>query len=157
MDRLEIGSAYLLPLAGGVLLGLAACALLFLSGRVAGLSGILAGLGRPSAGASEWGWRAAFTVGLLVGGGALLALRPSSFAGSPRSLGVLAVAGLLVGFGARLGSGCTSGHGVCGLGRLSGRSAVATVTFMATGAVAAILGARLLGHGGVLAALGGAP
>lgn len=146
MPSLALGSTWLSPLVGGVLLGVAACALLALAGRVAGVSGILSGLGRPSQG-EEWGWRAAFTVGLLAGGVALLWLRPAAFSGSPRSLALLAVAGLLVGFGARLGGGCTSGHGVCGLGRLSGRSLAATLTFMATGAIAATIAGRISAPG----------
>jgi uncharacterized membrane protein YedE/YeeE len=124
-------------LAGGALIGLAASALLILNGRVAGISGIVGGLVRPQRG--EWEWRAAFAAGLLAGGLALLALAPSSIGAPPRPLAALVAAGLLVGFGARLGGGCTSGHGVCGLSRLSRRSLVATLTFMAAGVAAATL------------------
>ncbi len=116
---------------GGVLIGLASWLLLASLGRVAGISGIVAGLLAKQPG--ERGWRWAFVAGL-VGVGALLthgaALPPASPA---PSWGVLAVAGLLVGVGTVLGAGCTSGHGVCGLGRRSARSLVATVVFMVTG------------------------
>ena len=122
-------------LAGGALIGLAASALLFFTGRIAGISGIVGGMLRPERG--EWEWRAAFIAGLLVGGGALVAFLPGHLGIPVRSFGMLAVSGLLVGFGSRLGGGCTSGHGVCGLSRLSGRSLLGTVTFIATGVGAA--------------------
>ena len=117
---------------GGALIGLAASWLLLAKGRVAGISGILGGLlGAPD---SQFSWRLSFVVGLLAGGGLLVAILPSSIvAPSGRSATAVVIAGLLVGFGTRLGSGCTSGHGVCGLTRLSPRSLVATLTFMATG------------------------
>lgn len=120
-------------LAGGVLIGLAATLLLWLNGRIAGVSGILAGMLAPGGAALEGAWRWAFLAGLLVVGGAAIALLPgiaTPRTGFPPPL--LVVAGLLVGFGASLGNGCTSGHGVCGLGRLSWRSLVAVATFMAT-------------------------
>ena len=129
-------------LVGGLLIGLAASALLLLTGRVAGISGVVAGVLVPRRG--EWGWRVAFAAGLLAGGVALAMLAPARLGVPSRPYGVLAVAGLLVGFGARLGGGCTSGHGVCGLSRLSLRSLVATLTFMATGIASASL-VRLLG------------
>jgi uncharacterized membrane protein YedE/YeeE len=130
-------------LAGGALIGLGASALLVLNGRIAGISGIVGGLLRPRS--EETSWRAWFVAGLLVGGIALLALRPASFGRSSASLPVAIVAGLLVGFGTRLGNGCTSGHGVCGLSRFSGRSLAATITFMATGAAAAFIVQHLVG------------
>jgi uncharacterized membrane protein YedE/YeeE len=120
-------------LAGGLLIGTAAAMLLLLSGRVAGISGIVGGLLGPWRG--DAGWRIAFVAGLLVAP-ALWRL----FEGPPllphigASLGTLVVAGLLVGAGTQYGSGCTSGHGVCGLSRLSPRSLVATLAFMAAGA-----------------------
>jgi uncharacterized membrane protein YedE/YeeE len=118
-------------LAGGVLIGLAAAVLILLNGRVAGISGIVGGLLRPAQG--DLMWRAAFVLGL-VGAPAiwrLLAELPSiSIEASWNSL---VAAGMLVGIGTRVGSGCTSGHGVCGLSRLSPRSLVATLTFMAAG------------------------
>lgn len=131
-------------LVGGSLLGLSAGLLLLFNGRLAGVSGIVGGLIHPNR--AGRGWRAAFLAGLLAGGGVLLALYPQAFpeVGS-RSLGALAVAGVLVGFGARLGGGCTSGHGVCGVGRLSTRSIVATVTFILTGALAVLAVNRLFG------------
>ncbi len=122
-------------LLGGVLIGLGATLLLVANGRVAGISGISGGVLEDNPG--DRGWRIAFLVGLAVGGLALLVLRPQSFPtalhGSlPRSAGALAIAGVLVGFGTRLGSGCTSGHGVCGISRGSVRSIAATATFMLT-------------------------
>ena len=128
---------------GGALIGISASLLLLLNGRVAGISGILGGLVRPRA--EETSWRALFIVGLLVGGVVLLLLRPASFGAAPVSLPLAIVAGVFVGFGTRLGSGCTSGHGVCGLSRFSGRSLAATMTFMATGAMAAFLVQHLVG------------
>ncbi len=129
-------------LAGGALIGLAASVLLALNGRVAGISGILGGLLVPVRG--DVAWRALFLAGLGAGALLVLILAPSSFGASPRGLGTLAVAGALVGAGTRLGNGCTSGHGVCGLSRLSVRSLVATLTFIATGA-ATVTAARVLG------------
>lgn len=121
------GSALL----GGVVIGVAAAWLVLMAGRIAGISGILGGLLRPVRG--ERAWRLAFLAGLAAAPwlyGALAApLRPHIDAG----WGLLLAAGLLVGVGTRYGAGCTSGHGVCGLSRLSLRSAVATATFMAAG------------------------
>lgn len=126
-------------LVGGALIGASASALLLMNGRVAGISGILGGLLGPAS-PSEHAWRALFVVGLVLGGALSLALVPGAF-GAPPALGVAIVAGLLVGVGTKLGSGCTSGHGVCGISRLSVRSVVATVTFIGTGALA-VLAAR---------------
>lgn len=127
-------ASFLPALAGGVLIGAAALLLLLFNGRIAGISGIVAGLVAPNA--TQVGWRAAFVIGLLGGGLAASLLAPASF-GPPlvRSQALWLVGGLLVGVGARMSGGCTSGHGVCGLGRLSPRSIVATTTFMATGAI----------------------
>lgn len=122
---------WLIALAGGVLIGLSATLLLWLNGRVAGVSGILGGVLFPRPG--DVSWRVAFLVGLIAAGGLYMALVPG--APLPRtdfSRTGLITAGLLVGFGTRMGNGCTSGHGVCGLGRLSMRSLAAVVTFMAT-------------------------
>jgi uncharacterized membrane protein YedE/YeeE len=129
---------------GGVLIGAAASLLLLFNGRVAGVSGIFGCLLNPAPG--ERGWRWAFVAGLVGGGLALRAARPEAFGdgSSLPSLGVVIAAGLLVGFGTRLGNGCTSGHGVCGLARGSKRSLAATATFMAAGALA-VLVARLAG------------
>lgn len=123
-----------LSLAGGLLLGLAAAAFILLNGRVLGISGIVGGLLRPRAG--DAGWRIAFLLGMLVAPASFALLAPAGFLPAPRieaGYGVLVIAGLLVGFGTRHGAGCTSGHGVCGLSRLSLRSLVATLAFMATG------------------------
>lgn len=122
---------WLTPLAGGVLIGLAATALLWLNGRIAGVTGITAGALLPQRG--DVAWRYAFLLGLIAAGALALHWLPAS---APSRVGfppaLLIVAGLLVGFGTRLGSGCTSGHGVCGLGRLSLRSLVAVGVFMLT-------------------------
>lgn len=126
-----------LPLLGGALIGAAASLLLALNGRVAGVSGIVSGLLLPKSG--EAMWRAWFMAGLLLGGAALWALRPGLFGATSSPAELVVLAGLLVGLGTRLGSGCTSGHGVCGISRLSKRSLVATATFMLTGGVAAYL------------------
>lgn len=123
--------AWLQALAGGVLIGLSATSLLWLNGRIAGVSGILNGVVLPKP--ADVSWRVAFLVGLIAAGGLYMALAPS--APQPRTdfprMG-LVVAGLLVGFGTRMGNGCTSGHGVCGFGRLSTRSLTAVMTFMVT-------------------------
>ena len=118
-------------LAGGVLLGLASALFILFSGRLLGISGILGGLIRPPGG--DAGWRLAFLAGLLVAP-AVWALFTAPEAPRIEASGiVLLVAGLLVGWGTRYGSGCTSGHGVCGLSRLSLRSLAATLAFMGTG------------------------
>jgi uncharacterized membrane protein YedE/YeeE len=115
-------------LIGGLLIGLAAALLLLLNGRISGISGIVGGLlVRKS---SEVGWRVAFVAGLLLGALAyVLATDDALPVRMQASLPVLVAAGLLVGFGTRLGSGCTSGHGVCGIARLSKRSIAATAIF----------------------------
>jgi uncharacterized protein len=118
--------------------------MLLLNGKITGISGILAGVLRPMK--ADTAWRACFISGLVVGGITLRAFLPSAFEfGTVHSTGALAVAGLLVGFGTRLGSGCTSGHGVCGVARLSARSIIATATFIATGATVVYLVNHLLG------------
>ena len=118
-------------LADGVLLGLASALFILFSGRLLGISGILGGLIRPRSG--DTGWRLAFLAGLLVAP-AVWALFAAPEAPRIEAGGTtLLVAGLLVGWGTRYGSGCTSGHGVCGLSRLSPRSLAATLAFMATG------------------------
>lgn len=123
-------------LLGGGLIGLAAALFLLFTGRIAGISGVVGGLFSPTPG--DFAWRLLFVGGLMSGGLVAAIFEPSMLAWDvPRSLGAVAVAGLLVGFGTRLGNGCTSGHGVCGLSRLSRRSFVATLTFMAAGAITA--------------------
>ena len=132
-------------LAGGLLIGLSASAMLLMDGKIAGISGILAGALKPVK--SDTSWRVCFLAGLLAGGLFLRIVMPGAFAfGIIRPLPVLAIAGLAVGFGTRLGSGCTSGHGVCGLSRLSPRSLVATVTFIFTGALTVYLLNHLTGR-----------
>ena len=129
-------------LLGGALIGLAAAMLMLLTGRIAGISGIFGGLLSPAT--SDRGWRIAFVAGLIAA-----PLIASFFSGAalpspamPASLIVIVIAGLLVGFGSRMGGGCTSGHGVCGTARLSTRSLVATAIFM----VAAIITVAVLRH-----------
>jgi hypothetical protein len=124
--------SWTLPLLGGVLIGSAAVLLMSLGGRIAGLSGILAAVLPPAA--EPAGWRLAFLAGLVAAPPLVaLGLDTNPLAQPQGSLPLLAVAGLLVGVGTGLASGCTSGHGVCGLARLSRRSLAATLTFMATG------------------------
>jgi uncharacterized membrane protein YedE/YeeE len=130
-------------LIGGVLIGLAAALMWWLLGRVAGVSSILGQTFSTAEG--ELNWRLAFIAGLVLAGVAAKLFVPEAVHFRlPAGYGQLIVAGLLVGFGTQLGSGCTSGHGVCGMSRLSGRSIVATLAFMAAGAVA-VLGLRLGG------------
>lgn len=131
---------------GGALIGLSASLLMLSHGRIAGISGIVGGL--LDTGSKDRDWRLAFVLGLVVGGFALLFAYPGAFAiGIERGAVAVVLAGLLVGFGARLGSGCTSGHGVCGISRFSRRSLVATGTFMTTGAVTTFLYSLLAGGG----------
>ncbi|KAB1071724.1 YeeE/YedE family protein [Methylobacterium planeticum] len=120
------------PLAGGLLIGLSAAMLILLNGRVAGVSGLVANLARPLGG--RWLADLAFILGLILG--PPLFMRLSGHWPAMRieaGLPVLILAGILVGFGTRLGSGCTSGHGVCGLARLSPRSLAAVLVFVGTG------------------------
>jgi uncharacterized protein len=127
-------------LLGGVMLGVAVSLLALGAGRVAGISGILGGLFTP--GPEGRGWRWQFLGGLAAGGLLLRFLEPAVFASAGRSLPVLVLAGLLVGFGARLGGGCTSGHGLCGMSRLSVRSLVATLVFVGTGMITVLVVGR---------------
>jgi uncharacterized membrane protein YedE/YeeE len=129
-------------LIGGAFIGLAAVVLLWCNGRIAGISGIVSGLLQPAKGDS--GWRISFILGLLIGAACYLWLAPPAF--EPRtgfSTAKLIIAGLLVGIGTSLGSGCTSGHGVCGMARLSIRSMVATAIFLGAGMLTVYLLARL--------------
>lgn len=126
---------YLGPLVGGILIGLSATLLLLAHGKVAGISGIVGRLLEAETAVEERKWRGLFLLGLALGGLPLMFVAPELIELSPEPSWLLIVmAGLLVGFGTRLGSGCTSGHGVCGLSRFSLRSLVATLTFIATGA-----------------------
>lgn len=129
---------------GGLLIGLAAAIMLLANGRVTGISGIFSGVLQPTEG--EFSWRALFLGGLIAGGALMMLIQPELFALTiERSWLAVAAAGVLVGFGTRLGGGCTSGHGVCGLARLSARSLVATLSFMATGALTVYVINHLLG------------
>ena len=119
-------------LAGGILLGIAAALYVLINGRILGISGILGGLIGPKK--SDWLWRASFVFGLLTAPlWGKYVFQMSTTAVIDADYITLIVAGLLVGFGARYGSGCTSGHGICGLSRLSPRSLLATLTFMGCG------------------------
>jgi uncharacterized membrane protein YedE/YeeE len=129
---------------GGVLIGLAASLLWFGAGRIAGISGILGSLLTPTSG--EAAWRVMFLAGLIAA--------PLLYAGAggslpqivlPNSHAIVVVGGLLVGFGTRLGGGCTSGHGVCGLARLSPRSIAATILFMVSGFVTVFVARHVIG------------
>jgi uncharacterized membrane protein YedE/YeeE len=126
---------FLAAVIGGMLIGVSAVLLMASTGRIAGISGIAGGLLPPKV-ADDWRWRIAFIAGLLLAPLALNALAGSSGIGAPTAgLAILIPAGLLVGVGSALGNGCTSGHGICGLARLSLRSVVATATFMAVAIV----------------------
>ena len=129
--------------AGGLLIGLAAAWLILVDGRVLGASGVLGGLVPPRE--RDWGWRVALLAGLIA---APLIARPLMHVPAPTieaSAATLVAGGLLVGFGTRLGAGCTSGHGVCGLARLSPRSLAATLAFMASGFLTVFLVRHVLG------------
>ncbi len=134
---------------GGVLIGLAASILLLFHGRVAGIAGIVGETLRGDGTRGEGVFRAAFLVGLVAAGIALRLVYPAAFAAagssSAASVGLVAIAGLLVGYGTRLGSGCTSGHGVCGISRMSKRSIAATLTFMAAGGATVFVVRHVLG------------
>ena len=133
-------SSIVSTLVGGGLIGLAASIALLAHGRVAGISGTL---GRLFAGDGGRGFRIPFLIGLVATGVVAAIVAPSALGAAVRSTPMLAFAGVLVGVGTTLGNGCTSGHGVCGLARGSGRSLAAVMTFMVTAAITvAILGAR---------------
>ena len=124
-------------LAGGILIGVAAAMLLLLNGRIAGVSGIVGGLLAPQRG--DLAWRVAFVLGLLIAPAAFTLFGKAPLPRIDAGWGALIVAGLLVGVGTSYASGCTSGHGVCGLSRLSPRSLVATLAFMAAGMLTVFL------------------
>lgn len=115
---------------GGMLIGLAAVLLLLINGRIFGISGILS---NTLFGKTERAWRVAVLVGVFASPWLYMAFGGQVPQNEPRAIPLLIIAGLLVGFGSSLGSGCTSGHGVCGIARLSNRSIIATLTFMTTG------------------------
>lgn len=126
---------------GGALIGLASALLLLTHGRIAGISSIVGGLVHRTE--PDRAWRYAFTGGLIGTGIVAAQVTPSAIGAPTRSMLVLAIAGVIVGYGTQLGRGCTSGHGVCGISRLSTRSLVAVGTFMTTGAITAIIAGRL--------------
>jgi uncharacterized membrane protein YedE/YeeE len=139
MENFTPGSALL----GGALIGLSAALLVLVNGRIAGISGIVGGLLTPPV--ADWAWRVAFIVGLIAAPailGAAMTVDPITL---DASTGLLIVGGLLVGVGTRLGGGCTSGHGVCGVARLSPRSITATGTFLAVAILAAYLARHAFG------------
>ena len=124
----------LMAIGGGLLIGTAAALLLLLTGRIAGVSGMVATATRMGAGGTPWSQATAFLVGLPIGAASIALLVRTQEVIVTSSVPLLIVAGLLVGFGTRLGNGCTSGHGVCGMARLSPRSIAATATFMVSAA-----------------------
>lgn len=134
----------LTALGGGLLIGLAAAVLLLFNGRIAGISGIVGGLLQRYR-AGDFAWRVAFVLGLLLAPAFYRVFGELPESQIDAGSTTLVLAGLLVGFGSRLGSGCTSGHGVCGLSRRSPRSMVATATFMATGFITVYLIRHLFG------------
>uniref|UniRef100_UPI00289D56A2 YeeE/YedE family protein n=1 Tax=Paradevosia shaoguanensis TaxID=1335043 RepID=UPI00289D56A2 len=131
-------------LAGGMLIGLSAVLLMAFHGRIAGMTGILAGVLRPTAG--DWGWRAAFLVGAIIAPVLVLAVsgQAVSFT-NVVPVPLLIVGGIVVGIGVSFGGGCTSGHGVCGIARLSSRSIVATATFMLAAFATVYVARHILG------------
>ena len=129
---------------GGVLIGIAAAGLLMFHGRIAGISGIAGGIFRREPG--DTSWRVMFLVGLLAAGLGWSFFFPRDYLVEiDRSTGALVLAGLIVGLGTQVGGGCTSGHGVCGIGRLSKRSTVATISFMITAALTVFVVNEVLG------------
>lgn len=138
-------SSIQLAVLGGLLIGLAAGLLLLLSGRIAGVSGMAAAALRVADKGPSWGQAAAFTIGLPIGAGVVATAFGSQQVTITESVPLLAVGGLLVGFGTRLGNGCTSGHGVCGLARLSPRSLAATAAFMGAGIATVFVARHMLG------------
>ncbi len=139
---MDIPTDWLRALAGGAVIGVSATLMLALNGRVTGISGIAGGIVSPAAG--DVRWRVMFVAGLMAGGLLMLRAMPEAFTAARVGVATAAVAGLLVGVGTRLGNGCTSGHGICGISRLAPRSLAATVTFIAAGALTVLLmgGAR---------------
>ncbi|HCG5915333.1 TPA: YeeE/YedE family protein [Vibrio parahaemolyticus] len=128
---------------GGILLGISATILLLVNGKIAGISGIMNGIMSPKKG--DYSWRLLFAVGMIAGGLiSVLMLGAAVPSTANLSLGMVIAAGLLVGIGTRLGNGCTSGHGICGMGRLSKRSIVATCVFMAVAGLAVFVRLHLV-------------
>ena len=130
-------------LAGGALIGVASSLFILLNGRIAGITGIVGGLFRPIV--HDAGWRIAFIIGLIIAPLLWQLFGPLPDIKIEASYSLLAAAGLVVGIGARYGSGCTSGHGVCGISRLSPRSIIATLAFMGTGFLTVYIMRHLIG------------
>lgn len=135
----------IVALAGGLLIGSAAALLLLLSGRIAGVSGMAAAATRIADGGPPWPQAASFVVGLPIGAWIVASFVRAPDIAVTSSVPLLIAAGLLVGIGTRIGNGCTSGHGVCGIARLSPRSIAATLTFMASGIATVFVMRHLLG------------
>jgi uncharacterized protein len=136
---------FLIPLAGGVLIGTSAALFLLITGRIAGISGLVAAATRIADSGPPWWHAAAFVAGLPLGAWLIAAFVRVPGMGVTSSVPLLVGAGLLVGVGTRLGNGCTSGHGVCGIARLSPRSIAATATFMAAGFATVFVMRHLIG------------
>lgn len=130
-------------LAGGALIGIAAAIFILFNGRIAGITGIVGGLIRPKI--RDIGWRIAFILGLVISPLAWESFSPLPLIEIGASNALLAIAGLIVGISTRYGSGCTSGHGICGVSRLSPRSIIATLAFMATGFLTVYVMRHLIG------------
>lgn len=129
---------------GGLFIGLAVSIMLLFNGRVTGISGILGGIVKPKK--NDLDWRLAFFIGLISGGALLFYLKPEQFVNlSQASTADYIIAGFLVGFGTLLGNGCTSGHGVCGISRLSIRSILSTLTFIGFGVISVLIYKSLRG------------
>ena len=128
-----------LALIGGAVIGIAVSLMLALNGRVTGISGIVSGILSPKK--NDLSWRVLFIAGLLFGGVILKFIHPDAFLSQSQNMSLFdyALAGLLVGFGTLLGNGCTSGHGVCGISRMSGRSIIATATFISFGIISVFI------------------
>lgn len=135
----------LMAIAGGVLIGVAVSIMLLFNGRVTGISGIIGSMLRPEK--SQFAWRMLFILGLITGGLIIKVVRPESYVQlSNASTADYIIAGLFVGFGTLLGNGCTSGHGVCGISRMSVRSLIATVTFIGSGIISVLIFKMLRGE-----------
>ena len=138
----SIPTDWINALLGGVLIGVSVSLMLFWNGRVVGISGIVNGVISPKNG--DTFWRVLFLIGLIMGGFVLRQLNPEVFENTLKSEAwTVIVAGLLVGFGTVMGSGCTSGHGVCGISRLSPRSLVATIVFIVAGVLSVVIFKKL--------------
>lgn len=134
-------------LAGGVMIGLAATLLMAFHGRIAGMTGIFAGILPPVS--SDWQWRVAFLAGAIIAPAIMLIAGGTIPFAVPVPLWAMIIGGLIVGIGVTVGSGCTSGHGVCGMARLSPRSITATITFMITTAITVYVMRHVFMVGGV--------